>query len=82
MIFLCSTNDFHCQQMTYIHQEIYIFSNMKFVFSNMRFIFNNLRFAFNEMKFRKLKSFTFSKRNLDGTKYTSQRIRQSERSSL
>ena len=63
--FLYSANDF------YIQQEIYIFSNLKFVFSNMRFIFNNLRFAFNEMKFIKLKSFTFSKPNLDVTQYTS-----------
>ena len=31
----------------------------------MRFTFNNLRFAFSEMKFFKLKSFTFSKPNLD-----------------
>ena len=74
--FLYSANDF------YIQQEIYIFSNLKFVFSNMRFIFNNLRFAFNEMKFIKLKSFTFSKPNLDVTKYTSKSIRQNERSGL
>ena len=78
MIFTCSTNDFHCQQMTfmcsindfYIQQEIHT-SNLKFVFSNMRFIFNNLRFAFNAMKFIKLKSFTFSKPNLDVIKYAS-----------
>ena len=68
--FLYSANDF------YIQQEIYISSNLKFVFSNMRFIFNNLRFAFNEMKFIKLKSFTFSKPNLDAAKYTSKSIRQ------
>ena len=55
---------------------------MKFVFSNMRFIFNNLRFAFNEMKFIKLKPFTFSKPNLDVTKYTIKSIRQNERSGL
>ena len=48
----------------------------------MRFIFNNLRFAFNEMKFIKLKSFTFSKPNLDVTKYTSKSIRQNEKSGL
>ena len=60
---MCSGNDF------YIQQEINIFSNLKFVFSisNMRFIFKNLRFAFNEIKFIKLKSFTFSKPNLDVT---------------
>ena len=74
--FLYSANDF------YIQQEIYIFSNLEFVFSNMRFIFNNLRFAFNEMKFIELKSFTFSKPNLDVIKYTSKNIRQSERSGL
>ena len=55
---------------------------MKFVFSNMRFIFNNLRFAFNEMKFIKLKPFTFSKPNLDVTKYTIKSIRQNKRSGL
>ena len=70
--FLYSANGF------YIQQEIYIFSNMKFVFSNMRFIFNNLRFAFNEMKFMKLKPFTFSKPNLDVTKYTIRSIRQNK----
>ena len=73
---LDSANDF------YIQQEIYIFSNLKFVFSNMRFIFNNLRFVFNEMKFIKLKPFTFSKSNLDVTKYTIKCIRQNERSGL
>ena len=35
-----------------------------------------------EMKFIELKSFTFSKPNLDVTKYTSKSIRQSERSDL
>ena len=34
------------------------------------------------MKFIELKSFTFSKPNLDVTKYTSKSIRQSERSDL
>ena len=63
--FLYSINGF------YIQQEIYIFSNLKFIFCNRRFIFKILRFAFNEMKFIKLKSFTFSKPNLDVTKYTS-----------
>ena len=90
MAFICSTNDFHCQQMTLtyskydfnIQQEIYIYSNLKFVFSNMRFIFNNMRFAFNEIKFIKLKLFTFSKPNLDATKYTFKSIRQNERSGL
>ena len=90
MIFICSTNDFHCQQMTficsandfYLQEEIYIFSNLKFVFSNMRFIFNSFRFAFNEIKFIKLKPFTFSKPNLDATKYTSKSIWQSKRSAL
>ena len=48
----------------------------------MRFILNNLRFAFNELKFIKLKSFTFSKSNLDVTEYTSKSIRQNERSGL
>ena len=62
--FLYSANDFQIQQ------EIHT-SNLKFVFSNMRFIFNNLRFAFNAMKFIKLKSFTFSKPNLDVIKYAS-----------
>ena len=74
--FLYSANDF------YIQQEIYIFSNLKFVFSNMRFIFNILGFAFKETKLIKLKSFTFSKPNLDVTKYTSKSIRQNERSGL
>ena len=74
--FLYSANDF------YIQQEIYIFSNMKFVFSNMRSIFNNLRFALNKIKFMKLKPFTFSKPNLDVTKYTIKSIRQNERSGL
>ena len=55
----------------YIQQEIYIFSNLKFIFCNRRSLFKNLRFAFNEMKFIKPKSFTFSKPNLDVTKYTS-----------
>ena len=40
----------------------------------MRFIFNNLRFAFNEIKFIKLKPFTFSKPNLDVTKYTIKKL--------
>ena len=47
---------------------------MKFALTNMRFIFNNLRMAFNEMKFMKLKSFTFTKPNLDLTKYASKSI--------
>ena len=47
----------------------------------MTFIFN-LRFAFNETKFIKLKSFTFSKPDLDVTKYTSKSIRQNEISGL
>ena len=68
MIFIYSANDF------YIQQEIYIFSNLKFALSNMRFIFNSLRIAFNEMKFMKLKSFTFTKPNLDLTKYASKSI--------
>ena len=68
MIFIWP-NDF------YIQQEIHIFTNLKFVFSNMRFIFNNLIFAFNEMTFIKLKSFTFSKPNLDITKDASKSIR-------
>ena len=67
--FSYSLNDF------YIQQEIYIFSNLKFVLSNMRFIFNSLRFAFNEIKFIKLKSFTFSKPNLDVTEYGSKSFR-------
>ena len=46
----------------------------------MRFIFNSLRFALNEMKLIQLKSFTFSKPNLDVTKHTSKSIRQNERS--
>ena len=74
--FSYSANDF------FIQQEIYIFSNLKFVFSNMRLIFNCLRFAFNEMKFIQLKSFTFSKPNLDIMKHTSKSIRQNERSGL
>ena len=65
--------------MTFV-QEICIFSKLKLVFSNMRFIFNNLRFAFNEMKFMKLKPFTFSKPNLDVTKYTIKKLRQNGRS--
>ena len=68
--------DFHIQK------EIYIFSYLKFVFCNMRFIFSNMRSAFNKMKFIKLKSFTFSKPNLDVTKYTSKSIRQNEISGL
>ena len=48
----------------------------------MRFIFNNLRFAINETKFTKLKLFTFSKPNLDVTKYASKSIQQNERSGL
>ena len=55
---------------------------LKFVFCNMRFIFNNMRFVFNEIKFIKVKSFTFSKPNLDVPKYTSKSIRQNERSGL
>ena len=73
---LDSANDF------YIQQEIYTFSNLKFVFCNMRFIFNNLRLAFNEIKLIKLKPSTFSKQNLDVTKYTIKSIRQNERSGL
>ena len=79
----CSTSDFYIQQFDfYIQQEICTFSNLKFVFSNMRFIFNNFRFAFNEMKFIKLKPFTFSKPNLDATKYTIKSIGQNGRSGM
>ena len=59
MIFICSTNDSRCQQMTfiykcflysaddfYIQQEIYVSSNLEFAFTSMTLIFNNLRFAF------------------------------------
>ena len=74
--FLYSANDF------YIHQEINIFSKLKFIFSDMRFIFNNLRLTFTEMRFIQLKSFTFSKPNLDVTKHTSKSIRQNKRSGL
>ena len=66
----------------YIQQEIYIFSNLKFVFSKIRFMFNSLIYAFNKTKFNKLKSFTFSKPNLDITKYAFKSIRQNEISSL
>ena len=66
---LHSANDF------YIQQEIYIFSNLKFVFIKMSFISSNFRFTFNEMKSIKLKSFTFSKLNLDVTKYASKNKR-------
>ena len=48
----------------------------------MRFIVGNLRFAFNEMKFIKIKSFTFSKPNLDARKCTSKNIWQNEKSAL
>ena len=48
----------------------------------MRFIFNNLRLTFTEMRFIQLKSFTFSKPNLDVTKHTSKSIRQNKRSGL
>ena len=48
----------------------------------MRFIFNNLRFVFNDIKFIKLKPFTFSKPNLDATKYTIRSIGQNGRSGL
>ena len=74
-----SANDF---RMLYIQQEINIFSNSKFVFSPMIFIFSNFKYAFKEMKFIKLKSFTFSKPNLDVTSYTSKSIQQNERSGL
>ena len=74
-----SANDF---RMLYIQQEINIFSNSKFVFSPMSFIFSNFKYAFKEMKFVKLKSFTFSKPNLDVTSYTSKSIQQNERSGL
>ena len=46
----------------------------------MTFIFNSLRLAFNEMKFIKLKQFTFSKPNLDATKYKIKSIGQNGRS--
>ena len=65
-----------------IQQEIFILSNLEFVFINMIFIFNNLIFAFNKMKFVKLKSFRFSKPNLDVTKDRSKSIRKNERHSL
>ena len=74
-----SANDF---RMLYIQQEINIFSNSKFVFSPMSFIFSNFKYAFKEMKFIKLKSFTFSKPNLDVTSYTSKSIQQNERAGL
>ena len=74
-----SANDF---RMLYIQQEINVFSNSKFVFSPMSFIFSNFKYAFKEMKFIKLKSFTFSKPNLDVTSYTSKTIQQNERSGL
>ena len=77
--YLLSANDF---RMLYIQQEINIFSNSKFVFSPMSFIFSNFKYAFKEMKFIKLKSFTFSKPNLDVTSYTSKSIQQNERSGL
>ena len=48
----------------------------------MRFIFNSLRYVFNKMKFMKLKSFTFSKPNLDVTKYAFKSIQQNEKSGL
>ena len=79
MIFTVSKWLLHVQQMIFTFNKKFIYSAIwNLYFSNMRFIFNNLRFAFNEMKFIKLKSFTFSKQNLDVTKYTSKR--QSERS--
>ena len=64
--------------------------NKKFIYSAVLnlcsvtwgFIFNSLKFVFNKMKFIKLKSFTFSKPNLDVTKYTSKSIRQNKRSGL
>ena len=82
MHFICSTNDFHCQQINFIFNKKFTLSNLEFVFSNMRFIFNNLRSAFNEMKFIKLKSFTFRKPILDVTKYTSKSNPQNKRSGL
>ena len=61
MIFRFSKWLLHSTRNLYIQQfEIYV-----------RFLLNNLKFAFNEMKFIKLKSFTFSKPNLDVTQYTS-----------
>ena len=45
-------------------------------------MFNGLRYAFNKTKFIKLKSFTFSKPNLNVTKYAFKSIQQNERSSL
>ena len=88
-IFIVSNWLSHLQQLIftfsewfYIQQKIYIFSNLKFVFSNIRFTLNNLRFAFNEMKFIKLKPFTFSKPNLDVTKYTTKSIWQNKGSGL
>ena len=82
MHFICSTNDFHCQQINFIFNKKFTLSNLEFVFSNMRFIFNNLRSAFNEMKFIKLKSFTFRKPILDVAKYTSKSNPQNKRSGL
>ena len=76
-----SANDV-CMLYFNIQQEINIFSNLKFVFSPMIFMFSNFRSAFKEMKFIKLKSFTFSKPNLDVTSYTSRSIQHNERSGL
>ena len=81
MTFTCSTNGFYIQQMTFTFNKNFAYS-LKFVFSNMRFIFNNLRFAFNEIKFIKLKPFTFSKPNLDVTKYKIKKIWHNGRSGL
>ena len=67
--------------MTFTFNKNFAYS-LKFVFSNMRFIFNNLRFAFNEIKFIKLKPFTFSKPNLDVTKYKIKKIWHNGRSGL
>ena len=68
MIFLRSTSDFYCDQMTFLcsADSLHI-QQMTFTF-NKKLIYP---FAFNEMKFIKLKSFTFNKPNLDVTKYTS-----------
>ena len=83
MIFICSTNCFYIQQMTFTFNKKFIYSAIwNFCSVAWGFIFNSLRFAFNKMKFIKLKSFAFSKPSLDVTKYTSNSIRQNERSGL
>ena len=84
MIFISSTNDIHCQQMTFVCCTF----SKKSIYSAIRnlcsapWVFSNFKYAFKEMKFIKLKSFTFSKPNLDVTSYTSKSIQQNERSGL